>query len=63
MTMIENKHFNCIKMVSCKVMTTENNDDSKLEGRGCWAILGVTGGVRVYWGPGRDSRYSGARWV
>ena len=33
---------------------------------GVGAIMGVAGGigsVRVYWGAGRDSRYSGARRV
>ena len=30
MMMIENEHFNCMKMVSCKVMTIENDDNKKL---------------------------------
>ena len=29
--MIENEHFNCVKMVSSKVMTIGNDDDRKQE--------------------------------
>ena len=40
MTMIENEHFNCVKMVSCKV-TIENDDNRKLGGVGMLgAIMG-----------------------
>ena len=53
-TMIENEHFNCMKMVSCKVTTIENDDNRKLGSVGVLgAIMGVTGGVgvsEVYWG-------------
>ena len=42
--MIENEHFNCMKMVSCKVTTIENDENRKLGGVGVLeAILGVTG--------------------
>ena len=43
MRMIEHEHFNCMKMVSCKV-TNENDDNRKLGGVG--TILGVTEGIR-----------------
>ena len=36
MTMIENEHFNCAKMVSCKVMTIENQ-------KGIGGIRGIGG--------------------
>ena len=47
MMMIENEHFNCTKMVSCKVTTIENDNNRKLGGVG--AIMGVTGVSGVYW--------------
>ena len=62
MTTIENEHFNCMKMVSCKVTTIENDDNRKLGGVGMLrAIMGVTGGVRGVLGAGRNCRYSGTR--
>ena len=46
MIMIENECFNCMKTVSCKVTTIENDDNRKLGGVGMLgAILGVTGCV------------------
>ena len=53
MMMIENEHFNCMKMVSCKVTTIENDDNIKLGGVGVFrAIIGMTRCSRcqVYWG-------------
>ena len=53
MMMIENEHFNCMKMVSCKVMTIEHDDNRKL---GDVGVLGQLWGdrecrgVRVYLG-------------
>ena len=41
MTMIENGHFNCVKMVNFKVTTIQNDDNRKLGGVGVLgAILG-----------------------
>ena len=46
---IENEHFHCMKMVSCKVTTIEHNNNYKLGGVGVlgpvWGDRGV-GGVR-----------------
>ena len=43
MTTIENEHFNCMKTVSCKV-TTENDDNRELGGVvALGAIMGVMG--------------------
>ena len=56
MTMIENQHFNCMKMVSCKVTTIENDVKRKLGGVGCWGhSWGNRGcrGVRGALGAGR----------
>ena len=54
MIMIGNECFNCMRMVSCKVTTIENQKGYRghqgpLEGL-LGAILGALGGVRVYWG-------------
>ena len=58
MTTIENEHFNCVKMVSYKVMTTENQKGYMWHmghwgtPKGCWGPLGGIrgiGGVRGYW--------------
>ena len=55
MTMIENKHFNCTKIVSCKVMTFKTQKRYRwylghlglLGGvgdiRGCWRVSGCWG--------------------
>ena len=43
MTTIENEHFNCMKMVSCKVTTIENDDNRKLGGIGVWGHYGGDG--------------------
>ena len=51
--MMENEHFNCMKMVSCKVTTIKNDDNRKLGGVGVLGPLWVTGDVGVsgvYWG-------------
>ena len=50
---IENEHFNCKMMVSCKVTTIANDDKRNL---GCRGVGGHYGGDRgvmvsgVYWG-------------
>ena len=44
MTTIENEHFNCMKMVSCKVTTIENDDNRK---------LGDVGVLGPFWGDRR----------
>ena len=38
--MIENEYFICMKMVSCKVTTIENDDNRKLWVYGFQAIMG-----------------------
>ena len=45
---IENEHFNCMKMVSCKVTTIENDDNRTLGDEG--DHYGETGGVRGVYG-------------
>ena len=44
MRKIENEHFNCVKMVSCKV-TIANDDNRNLEVYGVGAIMGMTRGI------------------
>ena len=54
MITIENEHFHCMKIVSCKVTTIEYDNNSKLGGvgvlgplwgdRGCRGVRGVLGG-------------------
>ena len=61
MTMIENEHFNCMQMVSCKVTMITNDNNRKLGGTGVGGHYQGDRGVGVYWGTGRDCRYSGAR--
>ena len=62
MMTIENEHFNCMKMVSCKVTTIEHDDNRQLDDVGVLgAIMGVTGDIRgVLWAV-MVCRYSGAR--
>ena len=59
MTMIENKHFNCAKIVRCKVMTIKTQKGYRWY-EGHWGLLDGVGrlleGIRgkgvsgVYWG-------------
>ena len=49
MTTIENEHLNCIKMVSCKVKTIENQKVY----RGHQGALGAPRGCRDYFGSVR----------
>ena len=53
MMMIENEHFNCMKMVSCEVTTIEHDNNWKLGGVGVLGHYVVDGGVRMYWWDGR----------
>ena len=47
MTMIETECFNCMKTVSCKMTTIENDDNRKLGGVGVLeAIIGGDRGCR-----------------
>ena len=72
MTMIENEHFICMKTVSCKVMTIDNQKGYRWY-KGHWGFLGGVGGVgairgvlegvRGVWRAGRECRYSGVRRV
>ena len=70
MTMIAYKHYNCTKMVSCKVTTIENQMENRWHKealRAPWGVGGIRGSLGgvgvsgVYWGPSRECRYSGAR--
>ena len=45
--MIENEHFNCVKMVSCKVMTIENQKGYRWHKGALGRFLGSVGAVRV----------------
>ena len=58
MMTIENECFNCMKMVSCKVMTIENDDNWKLGSVGVlgplWGDMECRG-VRVVLGADRDN--------
>ena len=55
MTMIENEQSNCMKMVSCRVMTIDNQKGYRWH-KGHWGILGGVGSVgaiREHWGHQR----------
>ena len=56
---IENEHFNCMKMVSCKVMTIDNQKGYRGIGapRGCRGV-GAIRGCQGVLGAGRECRYS-----
>ena len=69
MTMIENEHFNCMKMVSCKVMTIDNQKGyrwhkGELEAPRGVGVLGAIRGIRGCRGcqgcigAGRECRYT-----
>ena len=45
MMAIENEHFNCMKTVSCKVTSIENDDNRKLGGVGLLGCQGYIGGL------------------
>ena len=72
--MIENEHFNCMKMVNCKVMIIDNQKGYRWHKgalgapRGCRGVgiirgLRGVGGVNGVLGAGRECRYSVARRV
>ena len=76
MPTIENEHLNCMKTVSCKVTTIENQKGYRGHHRALWAARDVGGeggyvgsvrghqgcrGVRGVLRADKNSRFSGAR--